>query len=506
MDQVMKGQKSDPQVFVSYGHNDNLSPSDRAGEQARGFVTWLVSNLKYELTNKGLGELWFDNHRLRTGDNIDAEISQELRKSDILLAVVSSNFVQSQYCYEEIELFAREVASDANARKRFIRVDKGEVKEDQLPEHLRGIYSIQFYLKEPDGSAPAKEFFWRGKAAVKRAIWEPAIMKLGADIHARLVELNPDAHKQTRGQGMRKEPPIGTSAPANPVRTVYVAKPAGELRDEYKTLVREMQGRGIRVVPDLELNIPEEATAAVAFVRSALDQADASVHVVGSRRGSQDGVEQGIVPLQLAEARAKADLDKKFQRLIWAPRIVPGSEDSAPARDPIAVLAQFDSSVATDEIEGDTAARFKDFLLDRLLKRGGGASPAIGKASIFVAAAAADKLCAIQAGNLVRGFGSKPKTNLFAVGYKGVEDCDHVIICWGTASELDVYQALEAARRSLRASRPNGKLCLLIYPPQSDAKQFAIDVDSYGGADLVVEVTESMTPDDLASLLGISGT
>jgi hypothetical protein len=486
--------KPDPQVFVSHAHIDNELP-DGHPAKAKGFVTYLVDQLGYELSQLGLGRgVWFDRHQLKSGDNYKEKIPEEVENSDVLLAIVSYNFVASPDCQDEVSLFVNKLRTHPNGHHCILRIDKHNVANDWLPDDLRDLHTIPFYAKEP-GSEDIAEFYWRGKP-VRTKDLHAAIKKLANDIFMRFSDQRPPP-----------DPPGQSDPQQPPTLTVYVAKPAMDLEDAYQTLVRELLGRNIAVVPDPKRDIPPDGAAAAAFVHDALAKADLSIHLLGDRRGWQPEGLPHIVPLQLVAARETAGRKPKFQRLIWAPRIVPGGPDGSPERDPVEVLAQLDSSAPNDEVVCDTAARFKEFVLQHVLP------PApivkqpvtanVPETSIFVAAAAADLQCAAQATKAVKAMGARPTGATFNAGFKAAQACDHIIICWGTADEAEILSALQAAGQQLaNAHKPGGKLCLLVYPPTSDAKQFALAVEGFGGAHLIINATQPLQRDSLAPLLG----
>ena len=72
-------------VFMSYSHED---------EVLRDQLECQLSILKHQ----GLIEVWHD-RRLIPGDNIDFAISKELDNADIILMLLSPDFLNSDYCY-----------------------------------------------------------------------------------------------------------------------------------------------------------------------------------------------------------------------------------------------------------------------------------------------------------------------------------------------------------------------------------------------------------------------
>ena len=83
------GAKRTLRVFVSYCHADeDLTKS-------------LVAHLK-PLEHMGLVEIWSD-RSIKPGDSIDDEIKKKLESADLILLLISIDFINSKYCYE-IEL------------------------------------------------------------------------------------------------------------------------------------------------------------------------------------------------------------------------------------------------------------------------------------------------------------------------------------------------------------------------------------------------------------------
>lgn len=73
-------------VFVSYSHVD---------EELRNQLEVQLAMLK----RQGLVELWHD-RRMLAGDHLDWTISNELDEADIILLLVSPDFLASDYCYK----------------------------------------------------------------------------------------------------------------------------------------------------------------------------------------------------------------------------------------------------------------------------------------------------------------------------------------------------------------------------------------------------------------------
>jgi hypothetical protein len=73
-------------LFVSYAHNDE------------GVKTELLKHLR-PLERMGLIAEWHD-RKLKAGEEWDRVISENLRKADIVLLLISVDFINSKYCFD----------------------------------------------------------------------------------------------------------------------------------------------------------------------------------------------------------------------------------------------------------------------------------------------------------------------------------------------------------------------------------------------------------------------
>jgi hypothetical protein len=517
------GQPDRPSVFLSYRRlDDEIPPGER---KAAGFVHYLQDQLKYELTRElGLPEdvLWVDRNRIQNADDFTAVIADAIKKSDIFLAVVSRNYVQKEWCTAELKSFSErleQMQKDAQSRRIF-RADKQDVDEAELPAPLRGLQAVRFYNKDPEKGV--LEYYYRGRVAQKHAYSE-AIRDLAQSIYKRFRELG-ICHAQP-------EPQVLFRKLVRNDRNIFVGAPAADTLDAYHTLVKELWVRGFNVVPSVRPPdqsglrkdeapptgyLPSDAAAAVAEVRAALATAEGSIHLIGERRGFMpDGLDTGIVQLQLAEARAETARRPAFKRMIWVPKIVPGLSEATQPRDALDVLTHFDSFVDTDEIESDTAARFTDFVLQRLLPPrqpdAPGTSVRKPQASVFIAYLQGDQAVGLDVAKRCKELGAG---QIFFGTVGSGASCsterqltlmsraDHVVFCWGAADELEVVEALDLpVFQQWCADKPKGHLCLLTCSPDNDTKRSACDLGTFAQAGQVLDGFRGDLRATLASLL-----
>jgi hypothetical protein len=358
-------------IFLSYAHDDDLPTGDSQEEE--GFVTYLHRMLETKLRELGANQakLWRDHKRFSNCDPYDVEIEDALKKSALLVVVMSRNWMSRPYCRKELNEFIRMRQSNdiANVEERMVVVGKRFVRKDDRPPPLNLQMGFEFYQRDiQDDVSAEKEFFNLGKATDGRFFQV-------RDELAKHLQNRVDRIAKGAGTGTTLPPDIKIAAENG--RTVYLAKPAADMEQAYGRLALELQGRGYCVVPDVNSGIP--STGARAYIDAALNKAELSIHLVGEKRGfvpDDDDTSDPIVKLQLMRAKersAATDTDRdglSFRRIVWAPKAVetgePTSGNAVAERDPIQVLARFDQQSASDMIVGDVLNKFIEFLLQHL--------------------------------------------------------------------------------------------------------------------------------------------
>ena len=84
-------------IFVSYAHNDDLQLA--AAKDEKGFVTFFCEMLRTKLRDLGAtrAKIWLDRHRISDGDQFEGKIDDGLKKAQILIVVMSNNWLDRPY-------------------------------------------------------------------------------------------------------------------------------------------------------------------------------------------------------------------------------------------------------------------------------------------------------------------------------------------------------------------------------------------------------------------------
>jgi hypothetical protein len=357
---------NEPEVFISYRRLDNAFPIGTRNRQ--GFVDYLLRQVRSRLEEDGVPDaiLWLDRSKIEPGDIWSDKILNALKRAELFVAILSRNYIRSSWCAKELHTMRERVdmLGVPTGERRIFRVDKHKVPEDEIPETLQRTQAVRFYREAHDADGGVDEYFWGGKVRLSKE-FDKAMLELTAAIGRRLEEL---LGIRLDRQGP-PEPQVDDVRPSNG-HVVFVAKPASDTVEYYRTVVEELRGTGFSVTPDPDKDLSDRGEEVRSAVFSALGEAEASIHLLGTRTGGRPcGLDIDLVPMQLAAAAEEAKRKPAFERLIWAPKVLP-AETSARAKvrqDPLKILKGFGQRLLeTDKIVSDTASNFNDYVLERL--------------------------------------------------------------------------------------------------------------------------------------------
>jgi hypothetical protein len=485
------------EIFISYSRDDDLPPPDMPDR--KGFVTFLEEFLRYKFKDLGpeRPHTWRDIKRVSDGAQFTPEIEEALKKASILLVVLSPNWMASAWCKRELESFAK-FHGPHGIRERIIVVGKRYVDPDKRPSLLQGQTGFAFFARNenPREIVGDVEFFRLGAVQNHERYWERFDALVAHLLRRRTLDRPEPVY-----------PPTG--------RTIYVAKPASDMREAYDRIVAELVGKGHTVVPAPEDDIP--TSSAVAVIDTALSNAEISVHLLGESGGDQPEGQLPMVSLQLARSTAKASEGggTKFHRLIWAPSLwtTPPTATSPACeipRNPIEVLVKFGGDLPTDKTQGDTLSKFVDFL-DQHLKVITPPRPIAthlpeirGDMRLFLYHSREDSDYAINLAEALQQRKLQPRLSVFDgpdadienFNRKELAECDAVILCWASAKEVWVRAQAAGLRdwHDLRRTRQFFYRAVVAAPPPGNRKKAGKLLFPSSEIDLVVDLSENDPP------------
>ena len=491
-------------IFISYARDDDVPPPDKPDK--KGFVTFLDESVQYEFRDLGPDrpKIWRDIKRISDGDQFTPELETALKEASFLVVVLSPNWMASTWCNRELETFAKYHGRDG-ILQRIIVVGKHYIDPNKRPELLQGQTGFEFYVRnrDPDDIAGDTEFFDRGEARDER-YWQ----KIKALV-AHLLK--------------RKPAPVAAATYPPSGRTIYVAKPASDMRAGYDRIVSELVGRGHTVVPPPMEDIP--LGAAVETIDKALSGAEISIHLLGEKAGAAPEDQLPMVKLQLARAAEKAGKDGggKFHRLVWAPAMwssqaAAGQGAPEVERHPVDVLTRFDRQLPTDKVEGDSLSKFVDFINQHLTAIAPPRLPSglpagkSGEISLYLYHSQEDSDYAL---NLAQALQQRqldallpvfdgPDAEIKSFNGKQLAQCDAVILCWASASEVWVRAQASGLRnwQELGRKQQFSYRAVVAAPPPGNRKKAGKLLFPRSDIDLVVDLSDKDIPTaDLLDML-----
>ena len=210
-------------LFVSYAHGDD-----------REWISRLIDRLESELKRRlGLKvEVWMDDDKLRKSRDFSAEIPESVKSSAIFLLFPSPTYIRSQYCIgQECKTFE---AAIPQRRTRFAApAFQNELFALRIPilpidgnEHwslFPGLTDIAFCDESATFAAGTPEF----EASFRRLVGELAGLLKRMRNHSRSVFLWP-------------------------------AFPGADLKNAHESLTAELSAQSYRILPDRNINLPDQ--------------------------------------------------------------------------------------------------------------------------------------------------------------------------------------------------------------------------------------------------------
>ena len=438
-------------VFVSYAHYDDQPLPSIMDE---GWVTTLKINLERMLRQKLGGahpcEIWMD-HELRHGRPITPELLDKVRRSAILLVILSPAYLQSEWCRRELEAFADLAASEGQG---IFVIERDQVPDVELPSALIDLKRARFWSPDPKSRAPRT--FGMPEPKGDRAYFD-AVSDLVRDMAEKLREL--------KGIASRRAVTAATAANG----TVFLAEVTDDLDEENKGIQRYLDQFGIHVVP--ETSLPSNPEAFREAVKKGLEQADIFVQLLSEHSGKR--------PPDLPEGRIKCQLDLAHE---FGKRILQWRNSTlniAAVKDEAQRVLLDGPSVRAEGIE-----EFKRAILGCLEEVHRPPSPPIsaGEACILVDRYSLDKHLARQVIDILGRYdiwAKEPDDGLDNRKFNRdlqdkLKDCDGLIMVYGAAPKSWVDEHLNRVMKARALRRKPMRGIALLFGPPPDEKERSI--------------------------------
>jgi len=344
-------------IFISYCHVDNHQVDAKGTLWVESFHRELQG-----LVNTCLGhpvQIWRD-PRLVGTEVFSDEIAARLRRTGVLVAIVSPGYVDSEWCTREREIFVDSAVGtgglDVENRRRIIRAIKIPVPLGDTPEVLRPTLGFPLYSVDEQNGEPIDYLFDPRPEAEK--LYRRTLSHMAQAI-ADLVRLMSRASS--------------AALPTQTSRTiVYLAETTSDLESERNAIRLELEARGCVVVPRQSLP-HDDVDGCVAMARADLVRSNLSLHLLGKRYGIiPEGGRRSLVELQTELAGEVTTA--AFKRVLWIPRGLQPSEEQQRAF--VERIRTQATRLTGSELLESSVEGLKTFLIDlleRLAKPAGNA-------------------------------------------------------------------------------------------------------------------------------------
>ena len=255
-----------PDVFVSYAHVDNelLPGADK------GWVTNFINGLKVHL-NRKLGRrerytLWMD-YGLPGHDPVTPSINTELDTTRALLLFLSTGYLESKWCRDELGSFVDRVGIDTG---RIFVVELDRI--DQRPAALVDLKLYQFWIEDDSGKV---RMLGDPQPRADESEYYDRLEDFGRDLADKIKALQSAADQGDAGQGLAAVEP--------PLATIFLARVSDDLEERRAEMVRYLKQVNVGVLPEKIYRIESYAENMSADLR----ECDLFVQLLSERLGNR---------------------------------------------------------------------------------------------------------------------------------------------------------------------------------------------------------------------------
>jgi len=432
----------DYDLFVSYAHLDDQPPATNL----RGWVKILIQRLEIEVRQRGFKnfQIWSD-EQLAENLPLTTQLMEKIKRSAMLLVVMSPSYLQSEWCGRERDQFLG-LVKDRVAEGCVFLAEARQVSstEARYPGAFRDLMPVKFWTDDPDSQTdrplgvPDPD--------------EPQYAK-------RIFHLSQLIKTQLDGMVGRQAAPTVATTPAIEAGTVFVARATEDLEDQEEELRSYLGQLRIAVLP--KTRYPQ--TGGDAYEKAMLDDL-ASCKVYAQLLSASRGRELDFAACKRYPCLQHEIAKKSAKpRLLWRDRGL----DLASVKDP-------DHRSLLQAAQASSFEDFKRAVVDGARKPPPPPPRPCANVMVFVSADSGDRNLARQVGKelAMRGvecFYALESGTPDAVR-KDMENflqsCDGVLLIYGsTAPDWVRYQYLFNRKISAQRDHPLRTLAVFQGPP-----------------------------------------
>jgi hypothetical protein len=299
-------------LFISYAHIDDqpLTPGEN------GWIARFHATLKAILSMRMGREakIWRD-EKLQGNDVFSDEIVARFKQSAVLVSIVTSRCLNSEWCTREAREFCQSALQTGGLvvgnKSRVFKVIKTPVDtQESLPAPMKELLGYEFFTVK-DG-APLE--FDPAYGQEYAQLYNQNVAKLAWEVAQLLKTLEAEGSDRDRNGKAVGSEPQASSKPA-----VYLAECSYDRKQARELIDGELKRLGYPVLPDKQL--PADEAEYVAAVESMLARCALSIHLVGESYGAvPDGPTAKSAAMHQNELAVACCKSGGLKRLIWLPR------------------------------------------------------------------------------------------------------------------------------------------------------------------------------------------
>ena len=295
-------------VLITFAEKDN----EAAQKSEQGWVSQFKKFLELMLL-----QVLGSKPNIVLKSEFDTATAPALNNAAILVSVLTTEFVQSGRCLDNVETFYK--ATESSKINRVFKVLKAPLTLQEQPPRLRDLIGYDMYQLDTE-TGMEKEYSDFFSQEAEKQYWMK-LVDLAYDIHDALMILNEgDIKSEVKNIYKRK--------------SIYLAETGHDISVQRNIIKRELQRHGYIVLP--KNTLPTQASELVREVKKDLAECSLSIHLVGSAYGEiPEGADRSVVDIQNKLA-AEIALEKKqtkqeFSRLIWISQNLKNASDKQKA-------------------------------------------------------------------------------------------------------------------------------------------------------------------------------
>ncbi len=295
-------------VLITFAEKDN----EAAQKSEQGWVSQFKKFLELMLL-----QVLGSKPNIVLKSEFDTATAPALNNAAILVSVLTSEFVQSGRCLDNVETFYK--ATESSKINRVFKVLKAPLTLQEQPPRLRDLIGYDMYQLDTE-TGMEKEYSDFFSQEAEKQYWMK-LVDLAYDIHDALMILN-EGNIKSEVKNIYKR------------KSIYLAETGHDISVQRNIIKRELQRHGYIVLP--KNTLPTQASELEREVKKDLAECSLSIHLVGSAYGEiPEGASRSVVDIQnqLAAATAleKKQTNQEFSRLIWISQNLKNASDKQKA-------------------------------------------------------------------------------------------------------------------------------------------------------------------------------